>query len=175
MLENPYSAGIAFVVCSEMGGSVPCLSRYDDLATTYVWQNFGGSLPNELLLKSFLEQGLVTDVVILGHHPCAVLDLVWGKDVRLHNSRQADLLANSLTDALRSGNRTKQQDPCECEDHVLRELVRLLDVVSHSNLGPCQQFRAHGWLWTHESDELLSFDPEQRKFVVIDSGVGLTK
>ncbi len=170
-LSGGRASGIAFIACSEMGAGAPGIPT-DPGLPIYVWQNLGGCIDDELALEDLVRANQISDLVIYGHYPCALLSMALSdQKAPEYSSVSSRYLAGATAElrqyindeccAKQNGNAMKKV----AEHHVLRQLIKAMHLLPIAKARSGNDLRLHGWIWNSESSQVHFFDPAKGIFV----------
>jgi carbonic anhydrase len=168
-LRDGRSTGAAFFTCSEMGGDVPYVP-HQPAESIFVWQNLGNCLADDAVLAHLVRSEKISNIIIYGHYPCALIDLTFDLDPAA--ARMSDETLAWLNQQVSGVKRSiaKQFGLSRdvhvmrkaSEEHVLWQLAKVSSLLRDCTASK-QEVSLHGWLWA--GGELLCFDPQKRTFI----------
>jgi carbonic anhydrase len=165
------ASGVAFVTCSEL--SQLSVFPYEPSKSVSVWQNLGGCLDDPLLFAETVLSNKISNIVVLGHYPCALLELALNWDpLAVKMSKKTLEEAAARVSELRASidnkfglSRNAEVMRKASEEHVICQLSKVAALLPEIESRSGRTIRLHGWLLVDE--ELRCLDPERRQFVSV--------
>lgn len=170
LLSNA-SSGVAFLSCSEM--SHLSVFPYEPGKSVTVWSNLGACLDDPLAFADSVLSNKISNVVVLGHYPCALLELAlnWEQAAVKMPKKSLEEAAYRVSE-LRSSIEKKyglERDEAvmrkTSEEHVICQLSKVAALLPELEMRSGREIRLHGWLLMDE--QLLCLDPGVRQFVSV--------
>lgn len=173
-LKAGKATGVVVICCSELS-NVNSLFPADPNLPIFTWQNLGGCVSDSSGLEELIAEKQITDVVILGHYGCEIIEVglrcdakeeVGAKKIYQEVARRIAPTRGAMKE--RFGDRfDKHIFQKAVEDFVLRELASLLKIPSVYNAANEGQLRVHAWINRDDTMESATYDPKTRTFWVL--------
>ncbi len=170
LLRNGQSKGAAYIACSEMGWSLPCVPE-DEHLKILIFQNIGCCLESSHGIEDLAEAEMISDIVVYGHFPCEFiktqidnashfLDNPEDATARHFSERSTNRLKLFIQD-----NRKKVEYDALFRGATEQHLLDQIRKISTYQITEQRQPRLHAWLWLDDSKELLCFNGKTASFV----------